>query len=203
MSNFYIGDPHLFHSNIIRYDNRPFRSAEIMNDVLIKNWNDRVSLEDTVYMLGDISWSPDPEINRTILKQLNGHKILIRGNHDNPMRAVKDCFDKVVDYLEIVDNGTKVIMFHYPILFWNGQFHDSVHLYAHVHNSHQWNMMEAYMKEARALQALPMRAYNVGCMLPWMDYGPRTLLQIMDTYVVEPDIDLRGDTDGKSKRNNT
>lgn len=198
MSNFYIGDPHLFHSNILRYDNRPFKNSDIMNGVIIQNWNDVVTPEDTVYMVGDISWSFDPQVNRSILKSLNGHKILIRGNHDAPMRDVRDCFDKVVDYLEITDNGVKVILFHYPILFWNGQFHDSVHIYAHVHNSHQWNMMETYMKEARALQALPMRAYNVGCMMPWMNYTPRTLKQIIDGYSVAPNIDLRGDNSGKS-----
>lgn len=182
MSNFYIGDPHFFHSNILRYDNRPFRNADVMNDILIRNWNNTVSDEDTVYILGDVSWSRDPEVNRAILQGLNGHKILIRGNHDKPMRAVYDCFDKVVDYLEIEDNGVKVILFHYPILFWNGQFHDSVHLYAHVHNSHQWHITESTLREVKELQAIPMRAYNVGCMIPWMNYAPQTLNNIIAGY---------------------
>lgn len=194
MSNFYIGDPHLFHTNIIKYDNRPFPNAAVMNDIQIRNWNNVVSPDDDVYMVGDISWSKDSEVNRAILNSLNGHKILIRGNHDGAMKAVYDCFDKVVDYLEIVDNGIKVILFHYPILFWNGQFHDSVHIYAHVHNSHQWNIMESTMRDVRALQALPMRAYNVGCMMPWMNYTPQKLTDIMtgyDKWAEEGKMDLR------------
>ena len=89
MSNFYIGDPHLFHTNIIKYDNRPFPNAAVMNDIQIRNWNNVVSPDDDVYMVGDISWSKDPEVNRAILNSLNGHKILIRGNHDGAMKAVR------------------------------------------------------------------------------------------------------------------
>jgi hypothetical protein len=43
-------------------------------------------------------------------------------------------------------------------------------------------MFESWMKEARALQAIPMRAYNVGAMMDYMDYGPRTLDQIIENY---------------------
>ena len=189
---FYIGDPHFFHNNIIKYDARPFTNYQVMNEVLIQRWNSVVTDEDTVYILGDVSWSTSDEENRKILNSLKGHKILVKGNHDKYMMKVRDCFDRIVDYYEINDNGTQVILFHYPILFWNNQFHDSVHLYAHVHNSHQCNIMESCMKDIRALQDLPMRAYNVGCMLPWMDYTPRTLQQIIDNYVTVSDISLRG-----------
>jgi hypothetical protein len=43
-------------------------------------------------------------------------------------------------------------------------------------------MMESWMEEARQLQALPMRVYNVGCMMPYMNYTPKTLQQIIDGY---------------------
>lgn len=180
--NFYIGDPHFGHRNIIKYDHRPFNTVTEMDSTLINNWNSVVGVDDTVYILGDVSWYDDPHRNNEILNTLNGRKILIRGNHDKPMKDVKYDFEKVVDYLEISDNGQKVILFHYPILFWNGQFHDSIHLYAHVHNSHQWNIMESTMDECRQLQALQMQAYNVGCMLPWMNYTPRTLNEIIRNY---------------------
>lgn len=190
----YIGDPHFFHHNIIKYDNRKFNSVREMNECLEHCWNSTTASDDTVIICGDFSWSSDPSENRSLLNRLNGRKILVKGNHDKNLFEVRDCFEAVYDYKELNDNGTKVILFHYPILFWNNQFHDSVHLYAHVHNSHQWNIMESTMREVRALQALPMRAYNVGCMMPWMNYAPQTLENIIAGYnewAKEGNMDLR------------
>lgn len=181
--NFYIADLHFGHSNIIRYDNRPFKSIKENDETLIANWNRVVTKDDTVYILGDYSWNTHPETDVKLLKALNGNKVLIMGNHDKIRSdAERACFVKVKDYMEINDNGTKVVLSHYPILFWNGQFRDSVHLYGHVHNSAQWNMIESWAEEARQLQDIPMRMYNVGCMMEWMDYTPRTLDEIIKGY---------------------
>lgn len=183
MANFYISDPHFGHSNIIRYDNRPFANPHEMEEVITKNWNERVRPDDTVYILGDVSWIKNGADNRAILNSLNGKKILICGNHDSPMlKNCRDCFTEIREYARIADEGKTVILFHYPIAFWDGQFHGSIHLYGHVHNSHQWNMFESWMKEGRALQAIPMQAYNVGAMMEYMDYGPRTLSEIINAY---------------------
>lgn len=183
MANFYISDLHFGHKNIIRYDNRPHKTVDEMDEDLIKRWNSVVCDGDTVYILGDISWYDDAT-TANILDRLNGSKVLVEGNHDFARRGTltREKFSRVCNYLELNDGGTKVILSHYPIVFWNNQFHDSVHLYGHVHNSHQWNMMESWMKEARQLQALPMRAYNVGCMMDYMDYAPKTLREIIDGY---------------------
>ena len=179
--NFYISDTHFGHANIIRYDNRPFSTIAEMDKTLIDNWNKVVSTEDTVYILGDFSWYGEFD-TRDVITKLNGRKVLIKGNHDKETVKSYYYFDKIVDYLEVHDNGTKVIMSHYPMPFWNGQFRDSVHLYGHVHNSHQWNICESWIKEARELQAIPMRMYNVGCMMPWMHYTPQTLNEIIVGY---------------------
>ena len=178
---FYIADLHFGHNNIIRYDNRPFVNADEMDNVLIHNWNKVVSNEDATYILGDVSWWNESK-TVDILNQLNGVKILIKGNHDDISQKFAKCFSGIMDYAEYNDSGTMVIMSHYPMPFWNGQFRDTIHLYGHVHNSHQWNIMENWMTEARALQDIPMRAYNVGCMMDWMKYTPRTLNEIIHRY---------------------
>jgi hypothetical protein len=38
------------------------------------------------------------------------------------------------DYYLLVYQKRKFALFHYPILEWDGFFHDSIHLYGHVHN---------------------------------------------------------------------
>lgn len=176
--NFYISDTHFGHSNIIRYDNRPFDNAEQMDECIIDRWNEVVSDEDTVYILGDFSWHKEKE-TLEILDRLAGRKILIKGNHDRVSPQIARRFVKTCDYLEINDEGTRVVMSHYPMPFWNGQFRDSVHLYGHVHNSHQWNFCKSWQRELKQLQDIPMRMYNVGCMIENIDYTPRTLSEIL------------------------
>lgn len=80
--HFVYSDPHFGHENIIKYENRPFSSVEEMNLQLVKNWNKVVSKGDTVFVLGDIAFKLKKEEVANIIKQLNGKKILILGNHD-------------------------------------------------------------------------------------------------------------------------
>ena len=96
MKRFYIADTHFGHKNIIRYDNRPFNSVHEMDNELIENWNSVVSNDDIVYILGDISWYDDSK-TANIFSRLNGHKILIKGNHDKISSYLYGFFDKVVD----------------------------------------------------------------------------------------------------------
>ena len=70
--NRYIADTHFSHSNIIRFDNRPFDSVKEMDDYLIENWNKKVKKDDTTYILGDFCWGKEPEWIE-ILNKLNGN----------------------------------------------------------------------------------------------------------------------------------
>jgi calcineurin-like phosphoesterase family protein len=77
---FFTSDPHYWHKNVIKYCNRPFSSVEEMNEMMIKNWNDVVGPNDTVYCLGDFSLAMRPVELYT--RRLNGIKYLVPGNHD-------------------------------------------------------------------------------------------------------------------------
>src|ERR1035437_4161808 len=82
MATWYTSDLHFGHKNIIEYSNRPFKDLADMHEGLIKNWNECVRPEDTIYVLGDLSLCPFKEFE-PIVKRLNGKKILIKGNHDH------------------------------------------------------------------------------------------------------------------------
>jgi calcineurin-like phosphoesterase family protein len=75
-------DTHFGHRKIIDYEQRPFTSADMMDRVMIDNWNDVVCDGDTVIHLGDFSLLP-PEETIEICQELKGHIILINGNHDH------------------------------------------------------------------------------------------------------------------------
>ena len=103
--DYFIADTHFGGENIRRYENRPFTSAEEMDEVLIANWNRAITSEDTVYVLGDFSDYGDEEKDAEILKRLTGRKILVMGNHDRHRTPQKwrelgfeECFSMPVLY---------------------------------------------------------------------------------------------------------
>ena len=175
---FYIADWHYGHGNIIAYDNRPFKSTVAMNEALVENWNRAVTPGDMVYVLGDMFWCKSSEAV-PVLEGLNGQKILVRGNHDrcNDGKFLKQ-FSKVTDYLEIEDEGNHVVLCHYPIPCFKNHFYGWFHLYGHVHTGFEANMMESVCTQLQDLYDRPCRMYNVGAMMPYMEYTPRTLEEI-------------------------
>ena len=175
----YISDLHFGHSNIIRLDRRPFETVEEMDRELVKRWNDVVDKDDQVYVLGDMFWKKADEAI-PILKELKGNKFLVRGNHDRVGdRNFDKCFARITDYTEVKDEGRHVILCHYPIPCFKNHFYGSFHLYGHVHNSFEWNMMEHDKYLMEELYTKPCQMFNVGVMMPWMDYTPRTLDEII------------------------
>ena len=72
-----------------------------------------------------------------------------------------------------------IVLSHYPIPCFNNHYYGWYHLYAHVHNSFEWNMMERVKYEMEALYDKPCHMYNVGCMMSYMGYRPRTLEEII------------------------
>ena len=79
---YFTADLHFYHDKIIRHIQRPFANADVMNRILIKNWNASISLDDEVYILGDVTMK-GAAFAHDCLSALNGTKHLIRGNHDN------------------------------------------------------------------------------------------------------------------------
>ena len=182
--NYYIGDLHFNHKNIINLDSRPFNDIEEMEDILIKNWNSVVKSNDHVYILGDFCWGKVDKWGE-LLDKLNGLKYLIIGNHDDfkTVNKIRDKFVGVYNYLEIKDQGYKLVLCHYPIASWNGMYKGTIHLYAHVHNTSDNDLYKAHLKSLEDTIDPPLQAYNVGCMIDYMNYTPRTLEEIIDQEI--------------------
>lgn len=128
---FVISDLHLFHQKIIDYENRPFMSVEHMNKELIKNWNSAVKKNDTVYNLGDVSFS-NKENTKSVISKLNGYKILILGNHDRgkSRQFFLDCgFDEVIKHPIIIDGY--VILSHEPVYTNSNMPYVNIHGHTH------------------------------------------------------------------------
>ncbi len=184
METFYIADLHLGHQNCLRFDNRPFETIEEHDAELIRRWNSVVSPRDEVWLLGDVSWISPPQ-TALLLDSLNGTKRLCVGNHDKKLIKNKLCaqrFEEITPYKELrLRKGFGVVLCHYPIPCFNKHFSGWYHLYAHVHMTPEWGMTERERHEFER-QGFLCNMINVGCMLPYMDYTPRTLDQIIEGY---------------------
>ena len=137
-------DLHFNHVNILKYEpvNRPFETLEEMNETLVKNWNDKVTAEDTVYVLGDLAMGT-VEASRACIERLNGKIVLIRGNHDSPKRIAmyKELGIEIHDIYYLPYKGRYFILCHFPIAseeFIKMVIQDNsevVNLYGHVHGN--------------------------------------------------------------------
>ncbi|MBQ0058571.1 MAG: hydrolase [Lachnospiraceae bacterium] len=116
---FYTADMHFGYEPILELAQRPFTSIEEMREVLIANWNERVSDDDHVYILGDVGLAKGP-VDLESVSRLKGHKHLIRGNHDTGLDNQEDWYqylESVDDFLEIDDGDTHILMSHYPMIY--------------------------------------------------------------------------------------
>ena len=174
---FYIADMHFGHKNILKYDKRPFADTEQMDEEIIRRWNERVCDDDNVYVLGDAFFKGE-ERSIEIMKRLNGHKRLIRGNHDRNNGKLLKLWESVSEYEEIKDGGHLVVLSHYPMMFYDHQHDGAVMLYGHVHNTREWELVEKWQQELLQMD-IPARIINVGCMMDYMDYAPKTLDELL------------------------
>lgn len=189
--NYYISDLHFGCTN--KYEGRTLEHDKIIKE----NWNRVVHNNDNVYILGDVGKEGNNKENEylcEIISTLKGNKILIQGNHEKMKdNRLKQLFTEIVPYKEIVDNrkngNDKLVLSHYPILMWNGQHKGVIHLYGHVHSTDEWAVykhslehLNNYFKDKTLkgrTDCPPAVAYNVGAMLPYMDYTPKTLDEII------------------------
>ena len=189
---YYIADCHFFHGALNqKMDRRGFESMEAMNQYMIGQWNRKVRRNDEVVILGDLSWGTAEETNR-LLEQLHGKLYLIQGNHDRFLKDTAFCrerFQWIQPYAELHDNKRKVILCHYPVMCYNGQYrldkegNPKVYmLYGHVHDTFDQRLIEhcgAYIRsQSRTVRSgeertVPFQLINCFCM--YSDYTPLTL----------------------------
>lgn len=184
--NFYIADLHFGHQNILGFDNRPFDTIEENDVALIDNWNNVVGIDDDVYVLGDISWYNSTKTIE-IFKQLNGNKHLIRGNHDTKVLKnpkMREQFVEICDYKEITsDNGIGLVLSHYPIVAFKNHYRGWWHFYGHVHNTWENDLIDEVKAVSITRSGMPLNMINVGAMMPYIQYTPKTFTEIIEAYI--------------------
>ena len=80
----FTSDWHLFHENILKSCKRPFKNVQEMGEKLLRNYNELVGDDDTVYFLGDLTMRGPTQVEpvRRSALQMKGRKHYVMGNHD-------------------------------------------------------------------------------------------------------------------------
>ena len=189
---YYIADLHFFHEKLnTKMDCRGFASMDEMHAYMIDRWNKKVRPGDEVVIIGDLSFGDANQTNE-VLDRLHGKLFLITGNHDHVIKHRlfrTDRFEWIKPYEELNDNNRKVVLCHYPIMCYNGQYRvdkegnpKSYMLYGHVHDTMDQRLLEQFQETTRKTKTItasgeerliPCNMINCFCM--YSDYEPLSL----------------------------
>lgn len=162
---YYTADLHFHYLPAL--EERPFATVEEMDRTLVQNWNETVSPEDTVYLVGDIGYHGG-HVPCRVLERLRGKKHLVRGNHDTGYQdapLLYRYFETITDFTELDDGGAHLLLCHYPMLYDKGGYMIHGHLHRPGSRFHG------------ILQTLP-RVLNAG--VDVNGYRPVTLAQLVE-----------------------
>ena len=73
---YFIADTHFGHSGIISLCDRPFANADEMDMFMVEMWNNKISGNDTVYIVGDMFYKHIPDILHTLFKLKHRGKLV-------------------------------------------------------------------------------------------------------------------------------
>lgn len=138
-------DLHFGHNKEFIWKERGFSSIDEMNETIINNFNNIITPNDTLILLGDCVMGPVENIDW--LKRLNGNITIIRGNHDTDNRIANY---NLILHVERIENayymkyqGYHFYMSHYPALCGNYDDDHNLHkhmlnLCGHLHTKDKW-----------------------------------------------------------------
>lgn len=153
--DYFIGDTHFGGEDIIRYTGRKFSNSSEMDKFIIKNWNNIVTDNDKVFLVGDFFDNKDECFMKEVLKQLNGTIVLIKGNHDNGVEDFcRNLGIEVIDY-PILYNQFFLVS-HEPLYVnSNGLY---VNIFAHVHDNPMYKTVSnrSYCVSAERINYTPI-----------------------------------------------
>lgn len=171
---YFTSDLHFGHDKDFILGPRGFETVEEMNQTIVENWNNLITDEDEIFVLGDLMMK-DQDAGIELIKQLKGKIHVIRGNHDTDTKVQKYTYlcDNIVsiDYALVIGYGkVKLYLSHYPTLTanydddkpWNKHV---INLFGHTHQETPFYDNNPYM-------------YNVG--LEAHNMTPISIEQILE-----------------------
>jgi len=133
--SYLITDTHWYHDKMQKFCGRP---ADFGRKI-INGWKATVSPQDIVYHLGDVTWGTQEQLT-SIMAELPGTKILVRGNHDRNHSNnwfIQAGFSAVLEKAQV----SGVILSHIPAIMTEEEIERGIiNVHGHFHNntSRKW-----------------------------------------------------------------
>lgn len=149
---FFTADTHFYDQKMVdspQFAKRTFLTVEQMNQTIVNHWNQTVTDNDIVYLLGDVALIASKKAAYqqalSLLKTLAGQIVFIKGNHDS--RAF---FKFLQQHNYLLTNQRRKFIFHdvgcllkfdhhqfflthYPLLL--GISRNGINLHGHIHHA--------------------------------------------------------------------
>jgi calcineurin-like phosphoesterase family protein len=105
-----------------------------MDEILIRNWNIRVTDKDQIYHLGDFGFGSSRFL-QSIVERLNGQKFLITGSHDHRLEKyiVGMTFVGPMFFVKGIKGVPEITLCHYSMRVWSKSHYGTWHLFGHSH----------------------------------------------------------------------
>lgn len=174
--DFFIADTHFGHEDRVIWDDRPFADAAEMFAVMRERWNEKVSDDDDVWIVGDFAYYGEENIAQ-YAEKLNGRKHLIFGNHDRRIEhspEMQSLFTECVYQKYIESGGRQFFLSHFPMTEWLRRPRGCILIYGHIHASRD-DGYEFMAKNRRE------EAFNAGCMIN--GYVPVTFEELRENNI--------------------
>ena len=153
MSNVYfIGDLHFGHKNISAFRSQ-FIDELDHRQYLVDIWNAHIKPKDLVYVMGDAAFTQD---GLQSVGQLQGRKILIRGNHDLlPTEAYLEYFEEIYGIIQYKG----MWLSHAPIH--PSELYGRTNVHGHCHRGGPMEVHEAGRRHIHAVGGTKATYFNV------------------------------------------
>ena len=151
--DYFTSDLHIGHDKPFLYEPRGFSSIEEHDTQILKRWNDIITNNDTVYILGDLCLGQNEKEWNRIIKALYGNKVFIAGNHDTKNKIIKYVSEYHLKYLGLTtiykyNKKYTFYLSHYPT--YTANFDDNkkypiINLFGHTHQKTNFFNNNIYM----------------------------------------------------------
>lgn len=178
MTEYFISDLHLGHSNILSMTTRKdhFSCVDHMNEKIVQNIVDTVRDSDRLVLLGDICWNKK---SFEFLKLFPKNTILVGGNHDVSRahyEAYRDAGWKIVGTMQHKNS----ILTHIPVHPRQLEERFKHNIHGHLHDNHVMTIAPHHPNLRGFRVSRDIRYINVSCEV--IEYVPKTYEQLLDHY---------------------